>query len=794
LRQAEVGLLTLTGPPGVGKTRLGLAVAGDLRPDFAGGVFFVDLAPISNPDLVVSAIAGTLQVPAASDQPLIERLQTALRDRQLLLLLDNFEQVLPATPAVVALLAACPQVKILVTSRAALRVRGEHDFPVTPLALPDLNHLLDVETLSQVAGVQLFVERAKTVQPDFALTSANAATIAEISIRLDGLPLAIELAAARIKLFSPQMLLAQLQGASSVTPLRLLGDGARDLSPRQQTLRDAIAWSYELLDSAEQMLFRRLAVFAAGFTLEAAEAVCSHGDAPLQLDMLRGIGSLVDKSLLRPLPAPSSDRPAARFGMLEMIRAFALEELKANGELAAIQQWHALYFLELAEQSAPALLAAEQVEWLARLEADHANLRAALSWTVATDAVELTARFSALCRFWVIHGHLAEGRRWLEPAVSRRHNLPGPLRARLLKEAGTLAMSQGDFTAAQTHYAESLQLYRAHDDLQGAACVLNNLGVVARNQGDLSRASLMLEESVALLRRLGNQRDLAHALNSLGAVARHQGDTGRARAYGEEALAIHRERANTYGIVLALNSLALVAYEQGDHCGAQPLYAESLSLIRDLGDRQLIALLVENVANLAGAQGQPVQALRLMGAAQSIRRAIGTPVAPVGRAEDERTVARARSQLGDEASTAAWSAGQALAADQALDEALAYVTESARFDTRPCSPGVDSLSFAIAQEMRSPQAAAPGPDSGAIRGAAPPTGGSLDVDQLAKPLTRRELEVLRLVAEGLSNKQIAAHLVLSPLTVGAHLASIYGKLQVTSRTAAVHRARHLNLL
>jgi non-specific serine/threonine protein kinase len=521
-------------------------------------------------------------------------------------------------------------------------------------------------------------------------------------------------------------------------------------------------------------------VFVGGWTLDAAVSICGESQsddasappgpddgatADVQRATADGLVALVDKNLVTVAAGADGE---SRFGMFETIRAFALAELTASGGSVAILQRHANHFLRLAEQAASELQGQDQLRWLDRLEVERPNLRAALNWSHATDTVDLLARLSsALGRFWMVHGHLQEGRQWLALAIGGRSGLPAALQTQVFNLAATLAAMQGDYAEGQTWYEESLRLCREQNDTLSIARTLNNLGVIAQYQSDLRTARTLYEESLAYHRELGNQLPIAQALNNLGLVAYHQGNNERALACYEESLAISRGLRDTQGMARVLVNLARVACAQGDDAAALALHAESLPLTRALGSEGLTAYALEGIADLAVAQGRAELGLRLLAAAAALRESLGTPVPPVERAIHGRVIARARRQLGDTAG-AAWAAGQGLAADHALDEALAYATgdTSTRADPHPTSP----------TELPC-DAPAPAAD--------PP---------IVEPLTRREREVLQLVAEGLSNKQIAARLSLSPLTVRTHLATIFGKLDVTSRTAAVNTARRHGLL
>jgi len=691
-------LLTLTGPGGVGKTRLALQVAASLADHFEGDVLFVALAPVLDPALVGSAIAQALGVGEAAGRPLVESVKDRLRDAELLLLLDNFEHLLAAAPLVADLLATCPRLKILITSRAVLHLRGEKEFAVPPLALPDRDQLLSLQTLAGSAAVALLVERACDARPDFAITSENALAVAEICRRLDGLPLAIELAAARVKLLPPGALLARLEHR-----LALLTGGPRDLPARQQTLRDTIAWSHDLLDDPERALYRRLGVFASGFDLEVAEAVCASDE------VLDGLASLVDKSLVYREEGPDGN---VRFQMLETIREFATEQLKALGELDATRRRHAEHFLALAERAAPELSGPTQSAWFDVLEREHDNLRAALQWSIEHRDAELALRLSGALRlFWIVRGHRGEGRRWCEQALALDPELGGTLRPMVLSVAGHLARLQNDYTRATALYQEALAVRREagdtyeiasslHDiaelawdlgdyaravplldealairreieDRGGMAITLRLLGRVAYEQGNDAAARAAAEENLALFRALGDEHAVGHALDFLGVLARGQGDQQQATKLHQEGLAIFERIADKDGLAQAWLNLGRLALERGDWARATALCVESLAALHALGAPGDLPPHLDTLAGAALAAGQPERASCLLGSAQALRDATGVPLRPSERAEYAATVAAARARLGDPAFNAAHATGRAMSLEQVVTHARA---------------------------------------------------------------------------------------------------------------------------
>ncbi len=705
-------LLTLTGPGGSGKTRLALQVAAEAIEQFPDGVFFVALAPITEPGLVASTIAQTLGVAERAGQSILDSLKEYLQARHMLLFLDNFEQVISAAPRLVELLAACSQLNLLVTSREGLRVRGEREYPVPPLALPNLTELPRLESLSQYASVELFVQRAQAIKPEFHLTNETAPAVAEICYRLDGLPLAIELAAARVKLLPPRAMLARLEHR-----LEFLTSGARDLPARQQTLRNAIAWSYDLLDENERKLFRRLSVFVGGCTLDAAEAVArdnverERGSERAHGSVLDQLSSLLDKSLLREVEAANGE---PRFVMLELLREFGLEQLEASGEQETIRHRHANFFLALAEQAEASLESGEQLEWMNRMEREHDNLRAALEWSkTAEDAGELCLRLAGtLGLFWEVRGYFSEGRERLSAVLSiKTAQARTAARAKLLARAAELAFRQsdypatvsfageslaisreigdkrgiasaliklgnaateaGDYATAPGFLEEALTIWRDLEDKHGTARALINLGWAALRSGDYQLADERLEEALILSRELGDTRGIGFALSGLGEVALRQGDYARATRLVEESLELRRQIGNKWGVGVSLGTLGWVAMREGDWNRAVARLGESLEVRREIGDKSGSAWCLERLAEVAMAEGQAEKAVRIFGAASTLRTSIGSVIDAVDQPEYKRTLAALRAELGEAHFTAAWTEGGKLT----LEQAVAYARD-----------------------------------------------------------------------------------------------------------------------
>jgi predicted ATPase/class 3 adenylate cyclase/Tfp pilus assembly protein PilF len=618
LRRPGARLLTLTGPGGVGKTRLGLRVAAELLDDFPGGAWLVSLADLRDPALLPQAVAGALAVREVRGEPLMTSLCEALRARSpLLLLLDNFEHLLTAAPLLGDLLVAAPQLKVLTTSRAPLRLGGEQEYPVPTLAVPTLRPLPPAEQVARYEAVQLFAARAQAVLVDFAITPVNAGLVAEICHRLDGLPLALELAAAQIRHLSPQAILERLERR-----LDLLAGGARDQVARQRTLRRTIDWSYDLLEPTEQALFRRLAVFVGGCTLVAAEAVC-NADGDLGTGVLGGLAALVATSLLRQTEGNTGE---SRFGMLDTIREYALERLAAGTELTPLRQGHAQYYLGLAEAARAQLRGPEQAAWLTRLADEHENLLAALRWSVigGDNDLERGLRLAeSLWPAWTMRSQLGEGRRWLEAVLARQNSLSPSARVRALSLGGALARAQGDYLRARALAEEVLTLCRQRGDVQGVAAGLATLAHLARLEGDLDRAEVLLGESLARWRELGDAAATIGGLNALGQLAQRRGDHAEATARYDEALALARAAGDERYIATLVNNLGALAHAQGDAVRARALLEESLTLARRRGDRRGIAARLINLGTAALEQGDTARARALLDESLAPARAIG---------------------------------------------------------------------------------------------------------------------------------------------------------------------------
>ncbi|HUQ31836.1 MAG TPA: tetratricopeptide repeat protein [Pyrinomonadaceae bacterium] len=704
LERSDMRLATLTGPGGSGKTRLALHVASSMLSEFPDGVFLVALEGMTDPHLVISSIAQTLGVKEAGGTTLIESLKKFLRDLRVLLILDNFEHLVSASPLLSSLLTATVHFKILVTSRAVLHLSGEHEFRVPPMMLPETGGHLRVPELLRYAAVELFVQRAVAARSDFTLTDRNASAVADICIQLDGLPLAIELAAARVRLLPPRAMLARLE-----TPLKLLTGGARNLPMRQQTMSGAIAWSYDLLDAPCQLLFRRLALFVGGATLEAADAVCnSSGD--LGMDVQDAVASLVDNSLLRQAEHAGGE---PRFIMLETIREYGFGRLRESGELDSIRSLHAHYFLGLAERAEPEL-GGEQLDFrLEQLEQEHDNLRAALRWSLENGEEEMGLRLvKSLWWFWYLHGHYIEGGEWLKRVLDESSSEPSLYRARAMIGAGVLAFLQCEYTAAEQLLSDALLMSKQVEDRESIAMALQVLGSVERELGDYEQAVALHRESLELSRELKDKRGLARSLNYIGfaswlnsdleeatrcyeqslplfrelgdkegvvwsllnraAVAHYSGEHERALPLGQESLRLSKEMEYKEGVAWSLNILGNALYGLGRHVRAVAMLQESLHLHHELGDRWRMASILEGLGGLACDLSQPARGLLFFAAAEALREIVGTPLPPVERKERDRHVEGLRASFGEDAFNSGWAAGRETPLEQVIVAALEH--------------------------------------------------------------------------------------------------------------------------
>jgi len=669
LLHADVRLLTLTGAPGIGKTRLSLQVATDLRDTFPDGVAFIPLAPISDPRLVISTVARALGVAEISGQPLLQRLGDYVRSKHLLLVLDNFEQVLPAAPDLAELLAVAPRLKIMVTSRTALRLASEQLVAVPPLPVPDLSRLPPdeaglVAALTNYAAVDLFVQRARAVLPAFAMRAENARSVAAICARLDGLPLAIELAAARIQLFTPVELLARLDGRFA-----LLTRGATDAPPRQQALRRAIDWSHDLLDGGEQALFRRLGVFVGRCTFVAVEAVClSGGDGTETTPLHERLADLLDDSLLERAEGVEGE---TRFGMLETIREYALERLEASGDAPAIRRRHRDYYLDLELWAFADVPGPVRHHGADRLEVELDNVRQALAWSLAQGEADPVRRMMAyLPVFWYFRGLLAEGRRWAEHALAAGGARPDEPRASALLGAGFMAWAQGDHDRAAVLLEEALAIFQRLDAGPLLARTLYCLGLAAQGRRDHDRAARLYEEALERYRVLGNEPWAAHLRNALGTVAYEQRDDARTTPFFEAALREFRALGIAWGQAVSLGHLARLALRHQEGARAADLFATSLTLLWEERDKATTASCLIGLADAATMCGQHRRAARLFGAAEALRESIGAPQLPPSCAR-RRRIELTRNALSDGAFTAEWATGKALPLEDAVAEAAA---------------------------------------------------------------------------------------------------------------------------
>jgi predicted ATPase/DNA-binding SARP family transcriptional activator/DNA-binding CsgD family transcriptional regulator len=771
---AMTGLLTLTGTGGCGKTRLALEVARELVGTYQDGVWLVELAPLAEGALIPQVMAGTFGVQEQPGRPLLESLLDALGDRKMLLVLDNCEHLIDAAARLTeALLRSCSRLRVLATSREPLGVTGELGWLVPPLSAPDTQQSPTLEELGAYESVRLFADRASNKHPGFELTPENAQAVAQVCARLEGIPLAVELAAARIGMLSAEQISERL-GHS----LKLLTGEDRTVDHRHQTLRAALEWSFDLLGEPEQILFRRLSAFAGGFTLDAAESVGGRVGIDEE-DILELLSHLVDKSLV---VAKENWETGARYRLLEPIRQYAREKLKVSGEDEAVGRRHTEFFLALAEKAEPELSRSQQAEWLDRLETEHDNLRAALSWALGREIDSGFRLAGALCRFWHTRGYLSEGRRYLE-AVASSAAVPATVRAKVLDGLGWIAEPQGDYERARVAYEESLELYRRSNDKRGVANALGDLGSLALDRGDYEEATTLLEESLTLHRELGSKEEVVGVLNGLGVLTSAKGDREQSISFFSEALALSRGAGNVRKNATSLGNLGITMLVHGNPEQATVLLEESLALFRDIGDSSNIAIglmysalaaltkgghervkalsqeslallqiaedeqhvpdCLEIMAGGAGAQGLARRAARLWGAAEAMREAIGVPLQPEDRKLLDPYLATARSNLGEVAWQTSLAEGRAMMPEQAIEYSL-----SAEDPVLP-----------------PPVARRPGRRPATLA-----------------PLTPREEEVAVLVSRGLTNRQIASELYISEHTVATHITKILKRLALSSRS------------
>ena len=732
---ATTRLVTLTGAGGSGKTRLAFQIGTDALHEYPDGVWAVEFAPLSDRDLVPQAAASALGIPEQPGRSLTESLVHYLRGRSALLLFDNCEHLVSACAALADdLLRGCPAVRIVATSREGLRVPGELTYLVPPLSLPDSNRPPQVESLMEHEATRLFAARAAFNRPGFAVTEGNASSVAHVCRRLDGMPLAIELAAARVRVLTVEQIAARLDDR-----FRLLTGGSRTALPRQQTLRAAMDWSYDLLAERERTLLRRLSVFAGGWTFEAAQTICP-GDGVEAADYLDLLTSLVDKSLV----LAEIRNGDSQYRLLETVRQYGRDKLHEAGESVAVQRRHLGWYLKLARRAEAELLGPQQVAWIERLDAEHDNLRVALEWSVAQarDADAGMRLAGALQWFWFIRGYWSEGRRWLEAALALKRKALSSGLIRAIHGAARLARFQGDYDRARALSEEGLAVSRRLEDREGRVSFLISLGAVELHQGDYARAAVAFEESLVLSRALGDKGLISTALTDLGVVARIEGDFERAEALLAESLALSRDVGGKWQIALSLHSLGMVAFRRSDYDRATGLYAESLVLATQVRDRWVVDDCLDGLAAVACARGHYEHAARMLGAADALRDLLGYRPLAAEQSDHDRCVATARVGLGDAAFATAWSEGRTMTPEQVIADALAVRERLAAKAKSATKPGQ-------------------GRDVGV--------------------LTAREREVATLIAQGKTNREIAIILVITERTADTHVQHILNKLGVGSR-------------
>jgi predicted ATPase/DNA-binding CsgD family transcriptional regulator len=737
----DTRLLTLTGPGGCGKTRLAVMAAKELLGRFEDGAWMVELAPLSDASLVPQAVGSVLGVREQPGRSLLETLSEHLRTRMLLLVLDNCEHLIEACAELVeTLLRSCPELRVLATSREALAVGGEVAWAVPPLALADLRQATEVESLHRYESARLFVDRATAVKPTFALTPHNASAVARVCYRLDGQPLAIELAAARTKVLSVEEIAERLD-----ENFGLLSGGSRTAMPRQRTLRATMDWSYGLLPEEERTLLRRLSVFSGGFALEAAESICDGEDLGRD-KVLELLSRLVDKSLV----LTGEQAGSTRYRLLDTVRRYGQERLEESGGAGSVGERHANHYLALAEEAEPELRGPQQVPWLQRLSAEHDNLRAAMAWLLGEGESERAAGLGwDLWLFWWSGGFFSEGRRWMDETLAQDGAMGAPARARALFVAGIMAIGQADFRSAEPLLEETLGLFRGSGDKRGIACALGAIGVVAIGRGQNERAITLHEEAAELFLEMGDKWGASNELGFAALGRFKRGDYVRARRLAERGLALAQEIGGRTGTYAAL-VLAAAAQALGDHERASALFKEGLRFTAEAGGLANVAFCLGGLAAVAASAGRVASAARLWGAEEALLEGIevGVHTHLPDRTHNRSQIGTARTRLGEKRFAAAWAEGRTMSPERAVE-------------------------YALEQE--------PTPEPPASR--TYPAG-----------LSAREAEVLGLVAQGMTNAEVAEKLFLSSRTVNWHLTSIYRKLGSHSRTEAARFAVEYGLL
>ena len=723
-------LLTITGTGGSGKTRLAKEVGRDLTEAYPDGVWLAKLAAVAEGSLVVGTVAEVLGVPEQPGRPLGVTLVDALREKDLLLVLDNCEHVVDDVANLAELLLrSCPGIRILATSREILGAAGEVFWQAPPLSGPDPARKATIEDLEGYESVRLFIQRARYRNPAFVLTQQNGAAVAEICARLEGIPLAIELAAARVG-FSVHEIAKRLDDS-----LKLLTTGNRTAAPRQRTLRGALDWSHDLLSEPERLLFRRLSTFAGGWTLKAAEVVGS-GDGIEEYEVLDLLSGLVDKSLVL---ANAAEDGSVRYRLLEPVRQYARERLQESGETGIAQFRHAHWCLELVEEARGGLEGREQASWVGLMQKEHANAQAALSWALETDPETALRLAASLGYFWYRYGRIIEGRHWLEAVLAQTGGVASATRAKTLRLAGVLSEESGLYQRAEKLHEQGLALYRRLENMEGVAASLTSLGALAYAVGDLERAVLLTQESLALKRELGDERALMSSRNNLGEMMQKAGELAEAQALFEENLKSDEILGDEWGTSVSRLNLGILAIEQGDLARSEMLLLGALRAFVRLGDEDATTECLDSLAGGAGARGEWARAATLFGAAEAAREELGTPIRPVDRERYERFVATSQRGQDEKAWTAAWSAGRAMSLRQAIEGALSPESIA------PSAPGATTSERTFS-------------------------------------LTPRELEVAYLVARGLTNRRISEELTISERTVATHVGRILKKLGFGSRS------------